>query len=160
MIGRLNHVAIAVKLRRLEHHHAVGETRDPVEAPAAAAALCQQPRHEAQHERADRSRASSRSGRGADLRGEQAAFAGATGPMAIENIAQQGLDAPTMAMPHRPMLESAFGSALGPIPVHSGPGAEIAARELDAEAFAFNGHIVLGSGRGRSLYRPACRSAG
>lgn len=67
-------------------------------------------------------------------------------PWSIGHYAEMGRSGSRSALPHRERLESSFGQSLGDIPVYQGAAASKAAGALNAEAYAYNGAIVLGDG--------------
>lgn len=62
----------------------------------------------------------------------------------LEQIAQRSLASPACPLPHLDRLEQSFGMRLGDIQAHQGPDARQAADQLGANAFATQGHVVLG----------------
>lgn len=69
-------------------------------------------------------------------------------PFSVSHFAQQGMQASRVSLPYQRQLESSFGQPLGNIPVFQGAPANAAANALNANAYAYQGAIVLGDSGG------------
>lgn len=65
-------------------------------------------------------------------------------PGEIQRVAQSGFDGMAGPLPYRNQLESSYGVSLDHVKAYTGPQAKQAADQLSANAYAYNGAVVLG----------------